>query len=454
MSKSRTNELRIVIPGKAFLPVYKPLLKSTADINFLWGGRDSGKSHFIAQRLIIKCMTASYFRCILIKKTFNTIQESQWQTIKDIVEAWGLSSEFTFRTAPLSITCKRNGNKFIARGCDDPQSIKSVKDPSDAWYEEGNQLTMDDFITVTTTLRTNKVKIQQWFSFNPECDGDFDEFWLYKTFFKGKERTGQYVWTLELPDKSKIDFTYTSTHSTYHDNPKCTAQRIVFLEQLATISPYYYQVYTLGNWGRRQNNAPYAFAFSRAKHLGSTTFSYGHELMLSFDFNRNPITCCVAQQHAQGFGKPYKLNIIEQIKLPSSDIYKLCDYIKLHYPNALYVVTGDATGRNSSALVQDNINYYTIIKDKLNLSEGQLKTPSINPTMKENQVLVNAVLANLDVTIDTVLGKDLVFDLENVKVLADGTIEKRDRNDPAQQADALDCFRYLCNTFFKYILKG
>jgi hypothetical protein len=43
--------------------------------------------------------------------------------------------------------------------------------------------------------------------------------------------------------------------------------------------------------------------------------------------------------------------------------------------------------------------------------------------------------------------KALQFDLENVSVLADGTLKKQDRNDPAQQADALDTFRYACNVF-------
>ncbi|MES2040492.1 MAG: hypothetical protein V4495_21950, partial [Pseudomonadota bacterium] len=43
--------------------------QSKADINFLWGGRDSGKSHYIAQRLIRKCLKARFFRCIMVKKT-------------------------------------------------------------------------------------------------------------------------------------------------------------------------------------------------------------------------------------------------------------------------------------------------------------------------------------------------------------------------------------------------
>lgn len=448
MSKSSKEPLRIKIPKQAFLPCYHHLLDSRANINFLYGGRDSGKSHFIAQRLIVKCLTASYFRCILIKKVFATIQESQWQTIKDILELWKLDHLFIFRVAPLSITCKLNGNKFIARGLDNPQSIKSVKDPSDAWHEEGNQETLDDFITVTTTLRNNNVEVQQWFSFNPECDEDYEDFWLYKVFFSNNPGQGLHTWEIDMPGKEPVKLTYSVTHTTYKDNPRCSPVRIAFLEKLKDISPYYYQVYVLGKWGRRNNNNPFFYAFSREKHLAKTVYDRRQETYLSFDFNRSPITCQVWQYYDR------HLRCIESIKLDNSDIYKLCDYIIGKYGlTANYLVTGDATGQNSSALVQNGIHYYTVIKSKLGLGHAQIKVPGKNPPLKESQVLSNAVLINVQVSIDPVNCKPLIFDLENVRLNPDGGIEKKDRNDPAQQADQADCFRYLCDTFFKWVLK-
>lgn len=442
--------IKFKIPRKAFLKAYQHLLNSDANINFIWGGRDSGKSHFIAQRLILKCLMAPYFRCLLIKKTFNTIQESQWQTIKDICDDWGISHLFTFKVAPLSIICI-NGNKFIARGCDDPQSIKSVKDPSDAWYEEGNQLTLDDFITVTTTLRTNKATIQQWFSFNPECDEeDYQDFWLYKNFFKDKEYNGTYEWVMEDPRTGEdIVYKYTSTHTTYLDNPKCPPERIIFLLKLKDISEYYYNIYVLGQWGNRLNDSPFVYNYDQNKHNKKGLIpDRFNELILSFDFNKNPITCLVAQ-YING-----KLKLLEQIKLSNSDIYALCDYINANYPRFIFIVTGDATGKNSTALVQDNLNYYKVIKSKLDLMDSQFKVPTKNPDIKENQVLVNAVLKFVDVEIDEDKCKGLIFDFKKVQVLADGSIKKANRNDKSQQADALDCFRYLCNTFFKWVLKN
>lgn len=460
------NEVEVIIPKKKYLPCYQHLVDSTADINFLWGGRDSGKSHFIAQRLIRKCLKEKFFRCVMVKKTETSIKDSQWQTIKDVVEGWGLSSLFRFKIAPLSIECV-NGNKFIARGCEDPEKLKSIKDPTDVWYEEGNQLSLNDFITVATTLRSNKVNTQQWFSFNPETDGEFEEFWLYKSFFdtNGGDiyRNFTSTWTVDIPaysytdsttretthtPASKVDFTYTSTWTTYHDNRYCKPQRAAFLEQLAVLDPYYYKVFTLGQWGNRAVTDPFCLTFSKEKNVGPTKLRMDLEACLSFDFNVNPITCGVYQHEGDDIWN------VEAIKLDNSDIYKLCDYILLAYPGCLFQVTGDATGQNTSAMVQDGINYYTIIKTKLNLGQAQLKwVPSVNPKVKENRVLVNAVFVNRRVKMDPVKSKGLIFDCQNVSVNDMGDIEKGDRNNPKKRADHLDHYRYYCNAFHKHVLK-
>jgi hypothetical protein len=196
-----------------------------------------------------------------------------------------------------------------------------------------------------------------------------------------------------------------------------------------------------------ENMDAWAYCYSPEKHIGKTNLNRVHEVCLSFDFNRNPITCGVFQHYG---GKIYG---VEQIKLETSNIYKLCEYINIHYKGCMFLVTGDASGKSSSALVQDNINFYTVIKEKLNLSNNQIKVHTVNPSLEENRVLVNSVLYNYPVILDEKMCKGLIFDLEYAKVLPDGSLDKTDRKDPTKQLDALDCFRYYLNTFFRWILK-
>jgi hypothetical protein len=196
-----------------------------------------------------------------------------------------------------------------------------------------------------------------------------------------------------------------------------------------------------------ENLDSWAYCYSREKHVGKTELNPRFDVKLSFDFNRNPITCGVFQDYGT------EIKGIEQIKLENSNIYALCDYIRAKYGHCLLIVTGDATGRASNAMVKDNLNYYTVIKAQLNLSQAQLKVANVNPSIEENRVLVNSILHTKSVTLDEINCKGLIFDLEHAQVLPDGSLDKTDRKDPTKQLDALDCFRYYLNTFHKHALK-
>lgn len=443
---TKAEPIQVNIPKRAFLEVYHYLLKSENDIDFLYGGRDSGKSQFVAMILLILCMSLPYFRCVLLRKVFNTVKESQWQTLKDVATRWGVDHLFKFNINPLEIHCV-NGNRFICRGLDDPGNLKSIANPSHAWVEEGNQIESDDWTLLITSLRYNAGRVKIWFTFNPETYGDFEEFWLYKIFFADRP-AGSFQHTWKIPVQGKeVEIKYGVTHSTYKDNRYCKPERAAYLENLINTDPYYYKVFTLGQWGNRSITDPYCYAFAE-KHIGTTSLDRLREVCLSFDFNVNPITCGVYQEQGPG-----KIRVVETINLGNSDIYKMCDYIKTKYPGCMFLVTGDATGRNTTALVQDGINYYTVIKTKLRLNDLQIKVPTVNPSIEENRVLVNTIFHSVDVLMDPVKCKHLIFDCRNVSVNDLGKIDKGTRSDPKKRADHLDHWRYYLNTFHKKYLK-
>lgn len=209
----------------------------------------------------------------------------------------------------------------------------------------------------------------------------------------------------------------------------------------------YQRQFIEGDWTNfADKNSLWAFAFDRSKHLGRPEPKRDQILYLSFDFNKNPISCSILQWYDN------KVRILETAKLANSDIYALCNYILSYYPNYAYMVTGDATGQNTSALVKDNLNFYIVIREMLKLSGQQIRVPSVNPRLEENQVLFNSILANYPVEIHEEKCKALIFDLENVRMLPNGQINKADRNNPEQQADAIDTARYWFNVFMHNFL--
>lgn len=444
--------IEVEIDKSVYLDCYQHLLEAAEiDIEILYGGRDSGKSKFIAQKLTDECLGAEYFRCLLIKQTHESIKDAQWQMIKDNADQWGVDSLFNFKVSPLAIQCV-NGGSFHARGLDDPGKLRSFTNPSHVWVEEANQTTEEGFITIITGLRSDYGRIMVYMSLNPEAlTADFRDFWLYKMFFAGHEGQLSFSGSFTIKDpvtgepmKGKngqiIQLNYRVTHVTYADNPYCTPQRIAFHESLKSSNYYWYQVFTLGLWGNQANDSPWAFAFDRKKHVGRCQLNRNEPVYLAWDFNRNPMCCSVIQWYGD------HIYVLQTFKIPKAGVDAVCAHILVFYPGCLYIVTGDYNGNNESSLYQEQVTHYKLIKLYLKLSDNQLKVKT-NPRLQKNQTHVNSILAFYKVTIDEEKAKPLIFDMENVKKRADGTIVKEDRDDPTQQADALDTFRYFCNAF-------
>ena len=81
--------IEVEIDKDVYLECYHHLLEDNEiDIEFIWGGRDSGKSKFVAQKLVEDALASDYFRCILVKQTHESIKDAQWQMIKDTVEEY------------------------------------------------------------------------------------------------------------------------------------------------------------------------------------------------------------------------------------------------------------------------------------------------------------------------------------------------------------------------------
>jgi PBSX family phage terminase large subunit len=278
------------ISKEKFLPCYLHLLDSEEffDIDFLYGGRDSGKSRHLAQQLIVDCLRDGYFKCLLIREVLNTVRDSQFSLIKSIIEAWNMTSLFSFNDTRLEIKCI-NGNGFFGRGLDDVARIKSFNNPSHAWIEEGNQVTANDFVVVLTSLRAEQ-RVKTWFSFNPECECNYTEFWLWQEWFS---HTEQLSWittkTIEVDDE-QIEFRVRATHTTYKDNPYCKPQRKALYESYKNSknNAYWYQTYTLGLWGYRRTGGEFWKCFEEVKHTGDATIDPKSIIYVIADNNVNP----------------------------------------------------------------------------------------------------------------------------------------------------------------------
>jgi hypothetical protein len=339
----------------------------------------------------------------------------------------GLDSLFTFYKQPLRIVCK-NGNEFLARGCDDTFRLKSIKDVTCAWYEEEIP-SEEDFQTITTSIRTPRASfLQEIFSINPEVDGDYKEHWFYKKFYGDRlEKT--------FSDKLSERIKYTVHHSTYKDNRWLPPEFGEYLESLKNsknpINRYYYTIYTLGEWGNKLTGGNFYKMFDRGNNVGEHSYNPNLPIWLSFDFNVNP------GMHAliiQNQGK--EVRIVDEIKTesPRNNTAGLCREFIRRYSghNAGLFITGDPSGRNEDTRTEAGHNDYKIIKNELAQFSPAVRVDTVHPPVVPRGNFINNVFESeykgARIVIDSKC-VGLINDLMNLKESPDGTKFKQKAKD-------------------------
>ena len=192
----------------------------------------------------------------------------------------------------------------------------------------------------------------------------------------------------------------------------------------------------------------FCFSFSEDKHAKSCKHDPNEITYLAFDFNVNPISCVVIQW--DGYKK---MTVPEVIQLENSNIYRMSEVIAVKYPDAFFRVTGDASGKNKSALNPDNLNNFDIVKEKLHLGRNQMDILQTNARLEDSQTLVNGILEHFDISIDPDKAARLIFDMKFAEVDSAGKLKKSDRDKAEQQLDALDGFRYFCQRYLQKFIK-
>jgi PBSX family phage terminase large subunit len=437
----------IDINPDVFNDVYLPYLDNRDRYLAFWGSRGGGKSDFIAQRIIIDMIRCDFFRPVLIRKTYESIKDSQFQAIVDYIVDWGLEHLFDITTSPLKIVYRGNRKNYLtARGIDKKSKLKSLKDPTFLWFEEiigddSGDITEEEFTTVDNSIRTQKADyIQTVLSFNPENT----EHWIFKKWFDHKDQTS-FKKTYKVQNEKTeqwFEVTFHSIHSTWMDNKFLPDQYGADLKLSNQHDPVMYRVSYLGLWTDVPPERPYMQAFDINRHVSSeAVFMPELDIYLSFDFNVDNCACSVSQR-THSF-----IHFIDEVI--GKDVFDLCAKIKAKYYEKLTTcfVTGDSSGKNRSALVGDNKTAFLLIKKELNLSKRQFRVKT-NPKHKENRILCNAILLKVpNVYFHPKNCIKTIYDMNYVECKPDGSIIKEDRSKTNQLADLLDCVRYTFNTF-------
>lgn len=218
--------------NKSYLPYWFKNKKTI--IKF--GGSSSGKSVDTAMELIAGVLAGR--NVLVVRKVAKALKGSAWNEIKKAMINMGVANLFDISKTEMLITAKNNGCQFLFSGLDDTEKVKSITPQTgaltDIWIEEATEIEYEDYKQLEKRLRgLTKHPKRIIMTFNPI----YKTHWIYTTFFN--------QWTDEMTRFENDDLLIIKT--THKDNEFLTAEDHERLENEK--DEYYYNVYTLGNWG-------------------------------------------------------------------------------------------------------------------------------------------------------------------------------------------------------------
>ena len=230
--------INLNVDSSIFNPIYlKHQLKNNNRYQIYFGGSSSGKSFSLAQRTVLDVFNGNR-NYLIVRNVQGTIRRSCLNEVTKAISNLKLSEYFQVNKTEMVITCTLNNRQILFCGLDDTEKIKSITPKkgviTDIWVEEATECEYKAVKQLDKRLRgLSKVTKRLTLSFNPILK----DHWLYQEYFAIWEDNKQYM------EKDNVSILKT----TYKDNQFLTSDDIAALEN--ETDTYYYEVYTLGNWG-------------------------------------------------------------------------------------------------------------------------------------------------------------------------------------------------------------
>lgn len=302
--------------------IYKAALEFEGRYLNLYGGAGSGKSVFVAEKLLIRSLSEYNHKIALIRKVHRTIKGSQYSEIKKLIEKGGYSSKFDIKEN--EIICKATGSKFIMVGLDDPEKLKSIEGITAIWIEEATELTEEEFLQINLRLRGKTDYYKQIIlTYNPI---DINH-WLNGFKFP--------------PDKTL------SIHTTFLDNAFIDEEYKEVLKGYEHQNLNMYNIYALGLWGERAEiiYQPFKLLYEYPNEFDETIYGF------DFAYNKPTAFIKIGIKHIYENDKDNKPKLIRnefyleeliyELKMRTNDIIERLKILKISKRDYIYCDSED-----------------------------------------------------------------------------------------------------------------
>ena len=219
-------------------PKYLEHLKDDHRVQIFYGGSSSGKSFFLGQRIVLDILDGKR-NYLVVRNVLASIRRSTFNEIVKAIYDMEVQQYFKINNTEFSITYTLNNKQIIFAGCDNVEKLKSITPINgvitDVFIEEATEISYNSYKQLRKRLRgKSEVKKRITLAFNPILRTH----WIYEEFFKE-------IWTDDMDFYEDEEMMILK--STYKDNAFLEEDDINELENEK--DPYFYEVYTLGNFG-------------------------------------------------------------------------------------------------------------------------------------------------------------------------------------------------------------
>jgi phage terminase large subunit len=435
------------------LPVFLDFFKSKKRTCLLLGGGGSGKSHAVAQKVILRVLnpyisdnlgsseadhiiSTNKDSCnfLIVRQTLSSHTDSTWSLIVKLIEEMGLTNLFYFNKSTKKIVCKTNNNFIVFKGLDNPEKLKSIDGISNIWVEEATECSKDAIDELYWRMRAKSNYNQMILTFNP---------------ISAKHWIKENLWDNNNPEIYKLK-------TTFNDNTKLPIHIKTSLLNEYKPGTYRHNVYILANWGSVKSNSSLYHSFDDI-HIRHNIIDYSKPIHISLDFNVQPHSVCLIFQIDEENKEILLIDeVIEPYPATAEKLTKSFIEKYANWTNHIHVYGDSSAQNNTTASNKSNFNQ---VIDLLNDYYGEewiiYRVASRNPDIIKSVAFLNHIFDGLydyKLYIDTKCN-ETIDDLMNTKSDKNGSKLKEmgKTNDGVtyeKWSHCTDTIRYFISTCF------
>jgi Terminase large subunit, T4likevirus-type, N-terminal len=421
----------------------------TIDINpgyrglYVRGGRGGGKSHIGAAIACSRAYNDPQSRGLISANEFGQLETSTLVALAEFCEQFkiplepcGETVEETARMIARRRLCQIfDAQVLVLAASKFGGTTEKVKQGGRgiqcrwAWLDEWATADRTAMGVLNAALGRGSGSLSGFFWITSTINLQTPYNWVYDLFDDGDRSD----------DKKEL---YKSVVLTSKDNDALGADFVRILE--ASYTPEMIAIELRGEYATSKDGRAFNH-FDRTQHVKPCPYDELLPLHLSFDFNRNPATCAIAQVHND------TIKFIDEIYLVNSDTFALGEEARSRVDALgayLIYIHGDASGRSLTANSQQS--NWDIISNSMHGKPCNWQIPSVNPPIIDTLNTANSLLFHGRVQVDPKCA-ELIKDLEVCKLDSQGKLDKKGS---LMRIHLCDCFRYGCHDIFPVTQAG